>query len=47
MTNLRIEAEKAWQRKDYKKYVELLDDVQNRLAPVGLKKLNFSKLRKE
>ena len=47
MTHLRIEADKAWQRKDYKKYVELLDDVQDRLTPAGLKKLTFSKMQKE
>lgn len=45
MTNLRIEAEKAWQQKAYEKYVDLFNDVQDRLTPVELKKLVFARSR--
>jgi 4-alpha-glucanotransferase len=43
MTNLRAAAETAWQQKDYKKFVALLDAVQNHLTTVELKKLDFAK----
>ena len=42
MTNLRVEAEKAWQDKNYRRFVDVFDDVQVHLSGVELKKLAFA-----
>ncbi|MDQ1835215.1 SMI1/KNR4 family protein [Massilia scottii] len=45
MTNVRVEAEKLWQEKDYKALVGLLESVVSDLTPAELKKLNYAKAR--
>ncbi|MES2262211.1 MAG: SMI1/KNR4 family protein [Pseudomonadota bacterium] len=46
MINIRCKADEAWQKKEYRKYIDLLDGVKDRLTEVELKKLNFAKSRK-
>lgn len=38
MINLRVEADKAWQEKNYRRFVEVFDDVQGQLSNVEMKK---------
>ncbi len=45
MVNVRFNAEKLWQEKDYKGLVTLLESVESDLTPAELKKLSFAKAR--
>jgi hypothetical protein len=45
MTNIRMEADKAWQVKNYRRFVDLLDGVQDRLSGVEIKKLAFARTK--